>query len=73
MPDIVELGEITPYHFGKKLVISLDERWSEYFNSKNETFKVIISNNKLILVGPKVLLQDTTKSTVAKQEISNFV
>ncbi len=71
MPGIIELGEITPYHFGKKLVISLDERWSEYFNSKNETFKVIISNNKLILVGPKVSIQDTTKSPA--KEISNFV
>ena len=69
MPDIVELGEIEPYHFGKKLVISLDERWSEYFTSKNETFKVIISNNKLILVGPKV--SGPTKSTA--KEISNFV
>ena len=69
--DVIELGEITPYHFGKKLVISLDERWSEYFNSKNDAFKVIISKNRLILVGPKVLLQDTTKSTA--KEISNFV
>ena len=71
MPDIVELGEIEPYHFGKKLVISLDERWSEYFNSKNISFKVIISNNKLILVVPKVSIQDTTKSPA--KEISNFV
>ena len=71
MAGIIELGKITPYHFGKKLVISLDERWSEYFNSKNETFKVIISNNKLILVGPKVSIQDTTKSPA--KEISNFV
>ena len=71
MPDIVELGKIEPYHFGKKLVISLDERWLEYFNSKNISFKVIISNNKLILVGPKVSIQDTTKSPA--KEISNFV
>jgi len=52
------------------LMIALDERWSEYFNSKNETFKVVINNNKLILVGPKVSSQDTTKSTV--KEISNI-
>ena len=69
MPDIVELGEIEPYHFGKKLVISLDERWSEYFTSKNETFKVISSNNKLILVCPKG--SGPTKSNA--KEISNFV
>jgi len=70
MTEIIELGEVIPYHFGKKLMIALDERWSEYFNSKNETFKVVINNNKLILVGPKVSIQDTTKSTV--KEISNI-
>jgi len=73
MPGIIELGEITPYHFGKKLMIALDERWSEYFNSKNETFKIVISNNKLMLIGPRVSSQDTiTKSTTSKQEISDF-
>ena len=69
--DVIELGEITPYHFGKKLMLSLDERWSEYFNSKNDACKVIISKNRLILVGPKVSIQDTTKSPA--KEISNFV
>ena len=69
--DVIELAEIQTYHFGKKMILSLDERWSEYFNSKNISFKVIINNNKLILVGPKVSIQDTTKSTA--KEISNFV
>ena len=69
--DVIELAEIQTYHFGKKMIFSLDERWSEYFNSKNISFKVIINNNKLILVGPKVSIQDTTKSTA--KEISNFV
>jgi len=74
MPGVIELGEVTPYHFGKKLIIGLDERWSEYFSSKNETFKVVISNNKLMLIGPRVSSQDTiTKSTDSKQEISNIV
>ena len=69
--DVIELAEIQTYRFGKKMILSLDERWSEYFNSKNISFKVIINNNKLILVGPKVSIQDTTKSTA--KEISNFV
>jgi len=68
----IELGEITPYHFGKKLMIALDERWQDYFSSKNNSFKVVINDNKLILVGPKVSAQDTTKSTDTKQEISDF-
>ncbi len=71
--ETIELGEITPYHFGKKLMIALDERWSEYFNSKNETFQVVINNNKIMLIGPKVSQPSpTTKSTVTKQEISDF-
>ena len=69
--DVIELAEIQTYRFGKKLMIALDERWSEYFTSKNISFKVIINNNKLILVGPKVSIQDTTKSPA--KEISNFV
>jgi len=72
MNKSIELGEITPYHFGKKLVLGLDERWNEYFTSKNISFKVVINDNKLILVGPKVSAQDTTKPTAMKQEISNF-
>ena len=72
MNKSIELGEITPYHFGKKLILSLDERWNEYFNLKNISFKVIISNNKLILVGPKVSVQDTTKSPTVKEMNSDF-
>jgi len=65
----IELGELTPYHFGKKLVIPLDERWSEYLTAKNENFKVVIKDNKLMLIGQ---LGPTTKSTATKQEISDF-
>ncbi len=72
MPGVIELGEITPYHFGKKLMLGLDERWEDYFSSKNISFKVIISNNKLILVGPKVSVQDTTKSPTVKEMNSDF-
>ena len=67
--DVIELAEIQTYRFGKKMILSLDERWSEYFNSKNISFKVIINNNKLILVGPKVYPEPTKSPT---KEISNF-
>jgi len=67
------LGEITPYHFNKKLIISLDERWQEYFVSKNKNFKVVINDNKIMLIGPKVSSQDpTTTSPATKQETSDF-
>ena len=69
----IELGEITPYQFNKKLIIPLDERWENYFTSKNKNFKVVIKENRLMLIGPKVSrLDPTTKSTASKQEISDF-
>jgi len=68
-----KLGEITPYYLNKKLILSLDERWQEYFVSKNKNFKVVIKENRLMLIGPKVSrLDPTTKSTASKQEISDF-
>ena len=69
MAEVIALGEITPYHFGKKLMIALDERWSEYLTAKNENFKVVIKDNKLMLIGQ---LSPITKSTATKQEISDF-
>ena len=69
--ETIELGEITPYHFSKKLIIALDERWSEYFNSKNETFQVVINNNKIMLIGPKVSHPSPTTKSPDK-EISDF-
>ena len=73
MDGIIELVEITSYHFGKKLMIALDERWSEYFTSKNETFKVVISNNKIMLIGPRISHQEpTTKSTSDKEMTSKI-
>ncbi len=64
----IELGEITPYQFNKKLILSLDERWENYFTSKNKNFKVVINDNRIMLIGPKVSqLDPTTKSPATKQ------
>ena len=68
--ETIELGEITPYHFSKKLIIALDERWSEYFNSK-DAFRVVINNNKIMLIGSKVSQPSPTTKSPAK-EISDF-
>jgi len=69
----IELGEITPYSLNKKLILSLDERWENYFTSKNKNFKVVINDSRLILIGPKVSSVDpTTKSPATKQETSDF-
>ena len=73
MNKSIELGEITPYPLNKKLILSLDERWSDYFISKNEKFQVVINNKRIMLIGPKVSSHDPiTKSTDTKQEISDF-
>ena len=71
--DVIELAEIQTYRFGKKMIFSLDERWSEYFNSKNISFKVVINNNKLMLIGPRISHQEpTTKSTSDKEMTSKI-
>ena len=68
-----KLGEITPYSLNKKLILSLDERWQEYFISKNKNFQVVINENRIMLIGPKVSSVDpTTKSPATKQETSDF-
>jgi len=63
----IELGEITPYSLNKKLILSIDERWENYFTSKNKNFKVVISENKLMLIGPKVSSLDPTTENQPKE------
>lgn len=73
MSELKELGELTPYSINKKLILSIDERWENYFTSKNKNFKVVIKENRLMLIGPKVSQPDpTTKSPATKQETSKF-
>src|SRR3990170_1185840 len=49
-----ELGEIKSYNFNSKLLVAIDARWLDYFDSKNPTFKAVIQTGKYVLVGPKV-------------------
>ena len=50
-----KLGEIKPFIHEKKILIGLDSRWLDYFETKNPSFQVNInSENKIILLGPKV-------------------
>jgi len=73
MSKQIELGEIPSYRLNKKLILSLDERWENYFTSKNKNFKVVINDNRIMLIGPKISsLDPTTKSPATKQEISDF-
>jgi len=49
-----DLGQIKSYYLDNKIILAIDSRWIEFFNSKNPTFNAIIENGKYVLVGPKV-------------------
>ena len=64
------LGEIKPFIINKKAILSLDERWLNYFDSE-QNFKVVINDNRIKLIGPIVQDPTTKKPTPAKMEVSN--
>ena len=55
----VELDEIKSYDFNDKLLLVIDSRWKNYFQSE-PIFQVVINDNKIMLIGPKVSTQDPT-------------
>ena len=63
-----ELGEIKSYNFNNKLLLAIDSRWSDYFNSKNPTFKAVIHNGKYVLVGPKVNSSGPTSNPTTNED-----
>ena len=54
-----KLGEIKPFIINKKAILSLDERWLNYFDSESN-FKVVINDNKIMLIGPRIVQNPTT-------------
>jgi len=54
-----KLGEIKAFKINKKLVLSLDERWLNYFDS-DQDFQVVINDNKIMLIGPRIVQSPTT-------------
>ena len=55
----MKLGEIKPYVINKRLVLALDERWLNYFDSE-QNFQVVINDNKIMLIGPRIVQDPTT-------------
>ena len=53
-----ELGELRSHNVGNKIIVAIDSRWSDYFNSENPTFKAVIQDGKYVLIGPKVSTKD---------------
>jgi len=62
-----ELGQIKSYHFNNKIILAIDSRWLDYFNSENFTFKAVIENGKYVLVGPKVNRSGPTSNHTANE------
>ena len=54
-----KLGEIKPFIINKKAILSLDERWLNYFDSESN-FQVVINDNKIMLIGPRIVQNPTT-------------
>ena len=54
-----KLGEIKPFIINKKAILSLDERWLNYFDSESN-FQVVINDNKIMLIGPRIVQDPTT-------------
>jgi hypothetical protein len=49
-----DLGEIKSHTFNNKIILAIDARWADYFNSQNLVFKATIQDGKYVLVGPKL-------------------
>ncbi|HEV2193423.1 MAG TPA: hypothetical protein VGR54_07400 [Nitrosopumilaceae archaeon] len=49
-----KLGEIKSHRFNNKIILAIDARWIDYFNSKEPIFQAVIQEGKYILVGPKL-------------------
>ena len=54
-----KLGEIKPFIINNKAILSLDERWLNYFDSESN-FQVVINDNKIMLIGPRIVHDPTT-------------
>jgi len=67
-----QLGEVKSYIFNNKIILAIDERWIDYFNTDNPTFKAVIENGKYVLIGPKVSTKDpTTDNNHTSNEVDN--
>jgi len=63
----IRLAELIPLRFQDRLIISMDDRWLDYFDKKDFKFTLSIQNENLVLVGPKV----KSRPTKMKHPINN--
>ena len=62
-----ELGEIKSHTVNNKIILAIDSRWLDYFNSENPSFKAVIQDGKYVLVGPKLNHSGPTSNPVLKE------
>ena len=62
-----ELGEIKSHIVNNKIILAIDSRWADYFNSENPTFKAVIQEGKYVLVGPKLNRSGPTSNPVLNE------
>jgi len=65
-----KLGEIKPHVINQRLVLALDERWLNYFDSEQK-FQVVINDNKIMLVGPSITKEPTTNHNQSTQRATD--
>ena len=58
-----DLGMISPVKFENKLIIAIDGRWNNYFDTSQPSFQSFIKNGKYVLVGPNVKTRPTKQNT----------
>ncbi|MEX1053884.1 MAG: hypothetical protein WEC35_05730 [Nitrosopumilaceae archaeon] len=61
------LGDIKTHIFNNKVIVAIDSRWLDFFNSKEPTFKAFIQEGKYVLVGPKVIYPGPTSNPVLNE------
>ena len=67
------LGEIKTFEFNNKIILSIDKKWINYFNSDNPSFHSYIKNGKYVLVGPVVTRRPTKRNNTHFQRGSSKI
>ena len=63
-----KLGEIKSRIFNEKIILPLDERWINYFESE-PIFQVVLNKNHIMLIGPKIVQDPTTHNNQPIEEV----
>lgn len=72
MKDLI-LGEINYLEFDRKIILSIDQKWLEYFNTNHPKFHSIIKDGKYMLVGPDISVRPAKQNiTEQNRNVSSY-